>query len=134
MHDPNEGLILILRRTQPWVSFLALVGFLSVVLIVIVGVAGGIVGVTTERGEATLLLIYPVASLLYLFPSIYLYKYARRIGVFIAQGHTVQLEAALDAQRAFWKFVGVAVLVAASLAVLVLVAAAIVGGMAGSLI
>lgn len=45
-----------------------------------------------------------------LVPSLYLHKYANRIALFVAQGHTVQLEAALDAQLKFWKFSGLFVL------------------------
>jgi hypothetical protein len=68
---------------------------------------------------------------LYLVPSLQLRKYARRIDLFVAQGHTVQLEAALEAQRAFWRFAGIFVIASAGTAALVLAAAMIVGIVAG---
>ena len=57
-------------------------------------------------------LLYLLAGVVFLVPGIHLHKYAKRIGVFVAQGHLVQLEAALEAQRKFWKFAGVLVLAA----------------------
>jgi hypothetical protein len=55
---------------------------------------------------APFLVLELVFSIVFLVPSLYLNKYANRISVFVAQGHNVQLEAALEAQRKFWKFTG----------------------------
>jgi hypothetical protein len=88
------------------------------------------VGISTDRVEQlplAALLIYPVLFVLYFVPSFQLFKYARRIDIFVAQGHTVQLEAALEAQRQFWRFAGIVVAVSAGATMLALVAAMIVG-------
>jgi hypothetical protein len=44
-------------------------------------------------------------------PSLYLHQSVGRIAIFLAQGHIVQLEAVLDAQRKFWRFAGTVALV-----------------------
>lgn len=66
--------------------------------------------------------------------SIYLMRYANRIRDFIAQGQQHQLEAALDAQRAFWKFMGIFALVSLVLsgfAILVALVFGVAGGLYG---
>ena len=133
MSDPNAGVIEILRKTQGWVRLVSIFGFVCVGFIALLAVASW-VGISTERVEhvpIAALLVYPVLLVLYLVPSYQLLKYARRIGTFVAQGHTVQLEAALEAQRLFWRFVGIVVAVSAGAMALVIVAAMIVGLMGG---
>lgn len=134
MSDPHAGVIQILRRTQPWVYFLSIIGFLNVGLILLLAVVSW-VGIETERmgREVPLsaLLVYPLMVLLALPPALYLYKYARRIRTFVAQGHQVQLEAALEAQRRFWSFTGCIALAMVILAFLGVVAGMVIGVMAG---
>ena len=71
-------------------------------------------GMTNEHFERetplAAFLVYLVLFLVWLVPSLYLNKYARRVRTFLAQGHHVQLEAALETQRRFWVFAGVAAL------------------------
>ena len=75
------------------------------------GFDGVLGGLTSRRFESAPFLLLDFAfSFMFLVPSLYLHKYANRIGVFVAQGHNVQLEAALEAQRKFWKFTGLFVL------------------------
>ncbi len=51
-------------------------------------------------------------ALFTLVPAVQLHKCARKMGIFVAQGHTVQLEEVLEAQRGFWMFLGaIAILV-----------------------
>lgn len=58
------------------------------------------------------LLLYALMAFVFFVQAVYLHKYARRINVFVAQGHQVQLEAALEAQRKFWRFAGALLLLA----------------------
>ena len=105
--DPNSGTILVLQRTQPWVRLASFIGFLLAALMAFLGFDGTLGGLTSRRFEtAPFLLLDFLFSFAFLVPSLYLHKYASRIGVFVAQGHNVQLEAALEAQRKFWKFTG----------------------------
>ena len=107
MIDPQSGTILVLQRTQPWVRLASFVGFLLAGLMAFLGFDGTVGGLAAHRLEtAPFLLLEFVLSFVFLVLAVYLHKYASRIGTFVAQGHHVQLEAALDAQRKFWKLSG----------------------------
>ena len=107
MVDPNSGLVSVLQRTQAWVRVVSVVGLTLSALMAFLAVDGMVGGLTSRRFETMpALLLEATFSFVFLVPSLYLNKYARRIKWFVAQGHTVQLEAALEAQRKFWKFTG----------------------------
>jgi hypothetical protein len=113
----------LLGRTAPWAYLLAIVGFLTVALMIVVGIGAGAVGLATGRAEtAILMVIYPLSALIYFFPSLYMLQYAKRSRKF-AQGaqSLAELEAALDAQRKFFKFAGIATVVGVALGVLLFV-------------
>jgi hypothetical protein len=121
-----------LLRTRPWVRFMSIVGFVTAGPMALIGLIGVAIGVVTRNVEAAVLaVIYPPFALLYVFPSLYLFKYANRIRDFGSNGDPLQLELALDAQRAFWKFAGVFTLVSLVLTVVLLVGAVLVGVVAG---
>lgn len=115
---PAEGPASILRRTQPWARLLAIFGFVASGVIV---VGGGWLAVGWGRTEALTredlpTLVLPLAyaawlAFLYLLPSLYLLRYAKRIREFITQGQAGQLDAALEAQRRVWKCLGILTLV-----------------------
>ncbi len=112
MSDPNAGAIGILRKTLPWVHLLSIFGFLAVGLFAVLAVVSW-VGIWTERVEQTsvqALIMFPILMVLSFVPAFYLHKSARRMKTFVAQGHMVQLEAVLEAQRGFWKVLGALVL------------------------
>ena len=97
-----------LQRTQPWARLMGICGFVMVGLMMIISIGAGTVGLATgDTGSAVLMVIYPLMSLVYFFPSLLLVRYANRIRDFVAHGQQRHLEAALEAQRVFWKFVGI---------------------------
>jgi hypothetical protein len=72
------------------------------------GVNALVGGLSSPRFESLpFLLLYLLTGIVFLVPAFYLHKYARRIKRFVAQGHQVQLEAALEAQRKFWKYTSI---------------------------
>jgi hypothetical protein len=113
----------LLGRTAPWAYLLAIVGFLSVALMIVVGIGAGAVGLATGRAEtAMLMVIYPLSALIYFFPSLYMLQYAKRSRRFAQGGQSLaELEAALDAQRKFFKFAGIATVLGVALGVLLFV-------------
>jgi hypothetical protein len=122
--DPHAGTILVLQRTQPWVRIASLVAFLLSGVMAFLGVEALVGGLASRRFETIpFLLVDFVFAVVFLAQALYLTKYANRIGLFVAQGHIVQLEAAMEAQRKFWKLSGLC-------AVLSLVALALVAGFA----
>ncbi len=110
-----------LRRTKPWVRLLSIVGMISAGLILLLGafvVFGGLItsGVKSPLGGlgiTALGLVYVAMGILYIFPSLYLYRYASAIGAALRPGseRAREVEKALDQQRSFWKFAGVLTLI-----------------------
>ena len=125
----------ILGQTQPWARLMGIVGFVTVGMMLLFGLGAAVAVLAMQSGEAALLLaVYPLMAVLYVLPSIYLMRYANRIRDFIAQRQQHQLEAALDAQRAFWKFMGIFALVSLVLsgfAILVALVFGVAGGLYG---
>jgi len=106
-----------LRRTKPWVMFISVlmwiaVGFmlLGAVFILFAGFAGSLFGesgVPEGLMMALMALIYVVMAILYIFPAILLWRYGSRIGRMLATASVSELEGALEAQKSFWKFIGI---------------------------
>ena len=123
----------ILKETQPWARAMGILGYISVGIMILVGLAVGLVGIMTQNVESlALMVVYPLLGLVYIVPSMYLTRYANRIREFVAQGHLSQLESALEAQRAFWKFVGILTIVSIAVSLLGMMAAVVFGILAAA--
>ncbi|MBK1825995.1 DUF5362 family protein [Haloferula rosea] len=125
-----------LRATKPWIRFCAILGFICTGFIFLaalfMGLGGGVMatslGSSSSSGgampfaamSAVFSIVYVLMGLLYLFPSIKLWKYGSRIAELMSSQSSQDLEAALDAQRSFWKLVGIllAVFIALYIAVI----------------
>jgi len=120
--DPS-GLAIVsvpLQRTQPWVRFLAIMGFIGAGFMVLVGLTAGVAGAATGRIETIgLMIVYPIMAVVYVFPSLFLLRYADRIRSFVASGREQDLLGALDAQRSFWKFAGILTIVSIAFGILI---------------
>jgi hypothetical protein len=90
---------------------------------IVVGIGAGAVGLATGRAETAILMaIYPLSALIYFFPSLYMLQYAKRSRKFAQDGQSLaELEAALDALRKFFKFAGIATVLAVAVGVLMFV-------------
>ena len=56
-------------------------------------------------------MIYIVMSFLYIIPAVYLWRYANRIQSFDLERSPRALASALEAQKSFWRFCGIALVV-----------------------
>jgi hypothetical protein len=116
-----------LRATRPWTRLLSILGFIGVAFLIFAGIAM-IVGrkffplSDKEPLLAFLGIIYILASVFYLVPSIWLSKYSSAITSFLKESDAIQLAKAIAYQKSFWKFVGIAVLVLMVIAVLGIIA------------
>lgn len=105
-----------LAATRPWVMFLSILGFvfiglfaLLILVLVIMGIAAG--GARGGAGAVFVSMIQLPFLLLYLFPTLFLYRYARAIGRLNQTRSPADLETALAAQKSFWKFMGILMLI-----------------------
>ncbi len=138
----TEGVIRQLAGTKPWVRLISVVMFIGVAFMLLASVVFLVAGtaILGNVGKAKLAagganaamitgmaIAYIIFGILYLYPSVKLWKYANRIGDLVRSGQAMDLESALNEQRAFWKFFGVIIVLFLALyGVIFLVA--IVGG------
>ena len=74
-------------------------------------------------------LVYVAFGLLYVLPALFLNRYSSHIADLLRTNRMTDLELALAAQKSFWKFVGVFILVILCLYVLGIVAAIVIAVM-----
>src|SRR5215210_5076316 len=68
-----------LRQTHPWVAFIGTVMVVIGVLAMVVGVVGGSVAAARRAQGAAAFVLYILIALFYLFPGMYLRRYAAGI-------------------------------------------------------
>lgn len=124
-----------LAGTKPWVRLCSILGFIGTGLLFLIGLAvilTGVFGGMSPRQANAITgfpmiaagIFYLLVAMIHLFPSIKLWQYGSAIVRVISSGSDADLEAALDQQRGFWKFVGIMMVLLIGLVVL-----ALVGGM-----
>lgn len=106
----------LLVATRPWVLLFAILMFVGAALMALAGVGMLIFGMMSGMGSRGggpgtfgLVggLIYVAMALLFFVPALYLSRFASRIATLRATGNVNDLESALDANRAYWKFFGI---------------------------
>lgn len=116
----------LLRQTRPWVQFIGLVLLVVSALVIAVAAVGGVLMVVQqEPAHAIPFVLYLVVALLYLFPGIYLRRYAARLRDALNLRDSGHLEAAMEAQKSFWRLVGVLTAIVVGLYALVIVFAVV---------
>ena len=108
-----------LAATKPWVRLCSVMGFIGAGFMILGGIgmiaSGAILGSKTSNAAAGLPaglgFVYLIMSLLYLIPSIKLWKYGSAIVRLISSRSTVDLDQAMNEQRGFWQFVGIMMLI-----------------------
>jgi len=102
-----------LRKTKPWVRFMSVIMFIGSAFMALGGaimMAAGAAGAPGAVG-AFLGILYILMAILYVIPAVFLWRYADRIGSFLLQRTPGRLASALEAQKSFWKFVGILTLI-----------------------
>lgn len=119
-----------LRATKPWVRFLGVLGIIGTIVIVVIALV--VLGTSQFlfRGmpagmRMVIPVVYLLLALLQLPPVLYLNRYASRIGDLLRSEAPEDLVRALEAQKSFWKFVGIFSLIV--LCFYVLIAVVVIG-------
>ncbi|HPF93262.1 MAG TPA: hypothetical protein PLV65_04975 [Tenuifilaceae bacterium] len=111
-----------LKRTIPWMRFLSIVGFVFcgfmvlVALLLLFGLGSAMAGVGKFAGIAYLLI-----ALLMFYIYKYLFGYANGLKASFESNSSVELDAAFDMQRKFWKILGIVAIVYVALIALALI-------------
>ncbi|MCW1886447.1 DUF5362 family protein [Luteolibacter flavescens] len=138
----SPAIIQALAGTKPWVRLCSIIGFICAGFMVLGGLmmmAGGAIGgMSNSRAagfgwiQSIMGLIYIAMSLMYVFPSVKLWKYGTAILNLMSSQSATDLEQAMEAQRGFWKFVGIVILVSIGLMLIGMVLAIVAAGMAAA--
>jgi len=114
-----------LRETKPWVTLLAVLGFVGTGFMVLAGL--GVMVMDNATLPAAFGVVYVVIAVLYLLPSLLLIRYSSSIGRLVDGAGPQGLIEALRSQRSFWRAVGIMTLVM----IVLMFLSVFVGGAAG---
>lgn len=117
----SERVVASLRKTRPWVLFIAILGFIGTAFMVIASIpmflGGSMMGMSGADMAGTGLLgtgfmigigvMYLLMAVIYFMASLYLLRYAGAIKRAVTGLNASDMEAALEAQASFWKLVGI---------------------------
>jgi len=133
-----------LAETAKWAKFLAIVGFVFTALIVVLGVFFGSImgammsGFPEESGSVAMGglggamgFFYVIMGLIYFFPCYYLYKFATRAKLALANNDTDALTDALANHKSVYKFMGILMIIVLAFYVLGIAAALLFGMTSG---
>lgn len=115
----SERIVASLRKTRPWVLFIAILGFIFTALVVVASIPmflggsmmGGLdTGVPGMPGTGFMVgmgVLYLLMGVIYFMASLYLLRYASAIKRAVTGLNASDLETALEAQASFWKLIGI---------------------------
>lgn len=136
-----------LKESAKWAFFLAIVGFVSIALMVVMGLfMGAFMGSTMSQmppefgGSAGgmgmgmlsggfFTVFYLLFALLYFFPTLYLYRFAKKMKVALASDDQLFLSDSFKNLKSMFKFMGIFVAVILVLYAVLLVIAMVSGFM-----
>jgi hypothetical protein len=124
----TDAMLAALAATRPWVRLVSVLLFIGAGLGLVAALVSMLAVGHAPGGPPAVLVgaIQVLACLLYLVPAWYLSRYSGALGSFLEGGAVSELEAALDHQKSFWKFVGILTLISIVLAVLGIAAAILI--------
>lgn len=140
----SPGTIAALAGTKPWVRFMSVMVWIGVVFMLLGGLGMLVMGMLGLNGGPSssqmgmpgpggafmvgMAGAYVFMAFMYIYPAIKLWKYASHIGRLSSSRTVADLDEALNEQRRFWKFLGIAMIVLMSLyAVFIIGMIAVVG-------
>jgi hypothetical protein len=117
----GENLVGPLRRTRPWMKFVAIVGFIesgfALIGALIIMAVFSTVPLPQESPRmphglfVSMGLMELIAAALIFVPSLLLFRYAMSLDRIEKNGTLETLAKALERQHAFWKFVGICLII-----------------------
>lgn len=140
--EVSQGVLAQLAGTKPWVRFMSVLMFIGtgfmLLAALIMLVAGGTIAASAKASGGALpagmmtgiSIVYALFAGIYIYPALKLWKYASNIGTLLISSSMVDLEAALNQQRSFWKFLGIMVIALFVLYFVIVIAVVAIGGFA----
>lgn len=122
-----------LDTTRRWANFLAVLGFIFIVLMVLVGIIMGVVfsSFGGEEVSPALKILLPVVYLLlaaiYFFPVLFLFRFANWTKKALANNSSLDFSVALKNLKSHFKFIGIMIIAVFVLYFLILIGVLIFG-------
>lgn len=138
-----------LARTKGWTRFFSVMLWIGAAFLILGGIAmiafGGVMGLggmSEEMGGAEMFagagmglvvgILYLVISVIYIYPALKLGKFSTMAGRLQTEPSEAVLVTALNEQRAFWKYVGIWMIVVLVLYPIAIIAAVVIPAIAGA--
>jgi hypothetical protein len=128
----TEAMLLHLKKTAPWMTFIGVVGFIFCGLMLVsmalmsVGfnavILGSIPGAEAlgQAFTATMIALQVISLPMMFFPSFFLFTTGKKIRGYVHSGNDADLETAFKFNKFFWTFSGVLTIVYGSIMALIL--------------
>jgi hypothetical protein len=100
-----------LAQTKTWVRFLSVLGFIGTGCAVLFFAVSLVFGAGGAPGPMELIILIPTFLLFCVIPTVLLWNYANQIGYFLRVNSPAAFSAAITAQKSFWKYQGILVLI-----------------------
>ena len=105
-----------LRQTKPWTRFFSILIFIFVGIIVLVALGMLVMGLAMSSSRmgflpALMALVYLGMAALYFMPGLFLTRFCNGVGDLARTNRMSDLERALEAQKSYWKFIGIATII-----------------------
>ena len=129
-----------LSEIAKWCFFFSILGFISIVFLVVVGILMGTLyapmmdmlgqqqGMPINFG-VTMLVIYLVSAALTFFPVLYLFKFSRKMKIALSTKNDDELADAFEMLKSHFKFVGVFTIITISIYVFLILFSVFAGSM-----
>ena len=134
-----------LARTKGWTRFLSVLLWIGSVFLIMGGLAMMVMGVFAGSmgaeisqqfaaigGAAVIGVVYLLLALVYIYPALKLGKFSSRVSDLMDVPSESNLIAALNEQRAFWKYMGIWMIIGIAAYVVAIIGMIIVMGVAGA--
>ena len=125
----TSAMVEYLKQTKPWVRFISILMFVGTGFLLLAGILFvlGASAMSSRFGSAfggapaaLIGLVYVVLGALYIFPAVFLFRYASGIQKALTVDLISGMEEAIRSQKSFWRFVGILILIMMILWVVVL--------------
>lgn len=119
-----------LDKTRKWAMFLAIIGFIFLGLIIIIGLLAGTFMTAFNTGEKSLgipssLMFVPVLvlALIYFFPVLFLFRFSKHTSHAIRTLDKLELHKAIRNLKSYFAYIGILIIIIFSFYIVVLVVA-----------
>jgi hypothetical protein len=119
-----------LNSTRKWAMFLAIIGFIFLFLILIIGLLAGTFLTAFSTGEKGLgipdsLMFVPVVlmAIICFFPVLFLFRFSKHASHAIRNFDKLELHKAIKSLRTYFAYIGILIIIVLSLYIIVLIIA-----------